>query len=138
MTAPKIHPHAQIVEAAIAAAGIAVDIGRAPTDGSPDTGYAVVWPRSATTGGPVADVHADLSPEIQVTAVSTTAGGAGIIADRVLAALLTTVPAPPAGRAWMTVPPIQFVEALASQRDDGTSPPLYSAPVVVRLDSTPV
>lgn len=134
---PKLHPHTQTV-AAIAAGVVPTDIGKAPEGATATAGYAVVWPRYAILDGSVADMHADATTEEQVTVVSATAAGAGIIRDRILAALLTATPDPPANRAWQCPgQPIQFVEALAPQRDDDVSPAVYAAPLIVRLDSTP-
>jgi hypothetical protein len=136
---PKIHPHTQIVRSVIEGIGVAVDIGMAPAAATLIAGYALVWPRDVVLDGPVSDEHADAYPEVQVTAVSATADGAATIADRILAALLSTDPAPPEGREWLNPgQAVQFVSALGAQRDDAVDPPAFSVPIVVRLPSTPV
>lgn len=127
---PEVLPHADAVQAAIAAQGVTVYLAGAPA-GAPDK-YAVVYPDPGqTVRESLADARTDFTAVVQVTCVGATAEKALWVTGRVRRAL--AVPLTVDGRAcWrpedLGGPPLA--------RDDDVTPPVFFLPVEYRLQST--
>lgn len=132
--------HVDVVMAALTAASLKPYRGIGPLDPLTTAPYCVVYGGTATTDGPMATLHADLSAEVQVTVVGTTSAQTELWADKVFAALVDTPLTPPTGRAWLRPgSPVDHVLTRPVTRDDdfGKATPVFYTVSVFELASTP-
>lgn len=132
MAAPDIKPHVDAVMAALAAAGLTVGDGGAPSSVPANGVYVALYfdPGQSFTES-LADQRTDFAVAFQVTAVGPTAEKCRWATQRVRMAL--HAPLTVSGRAaWRP----EELGGPPMQRDDDVSPPLYYLPVQYRLQST--
>lgn len=110
------------------------DAARPENWASSSGGYAVLYPLSVPTDGPVSDPYADAESEYQVTAVGVTRAQAQIVADKARTLMLT---------APLTIPdrvlmqPVEWSDSRGVERDDDVSPPLFYAIDRYMIRTTP-
>jgi hypothetical protein len=129
-----VSPIVTAVQAALAGAGLPVDVGVKPEEVPDNTGWVVIYPSTpASSEGSMAQPYEQSAIEVQLVFVGRLADQATWAADRARPVMLPgsfTVP----GRA------VVWVEEVASRpltRDDDKHPPLYSIAANYQIRTTP-